>query len=419
LVAESSDVIVILSEDALITYASPAFTRLLGYPEGSLVGTRGFDIIHPDDVEAAANAFVAAHTGQNSASGLQYRVRHFDGSWRWTESHTTNHLDTPGVNGYIVNARDITARHDAIDKLAQAADLLASVMGAAGSEAIIVTDKSGLIVAFSRGAEVLLGYSADEVLGLLNPIAFHLPEQVEAFAAERGLTGEEMFRNGPPSGHSVVHEWIFVRRDGTRFDGSLSVTGRVDSSGTPSGFVGVVRDVTEIRRHEAELTMRADHDGLTGLVNRSHMRALLHEAAAEASWSKPGRVLLFIDLDHFKEVNDTHGHAAGDAVLAGVADRLRENLRSSDLAARIGGDEFMVLLGPTLLDSAATDLARRIVDALTVPFAFEGTQVTIGASVGVATSGAEISPEELLSAADRAAYSAKHAGRGRVVEATD
>lgn len=225
LVAESSDVIVILNEDARIMYASPAFTRLLGYPEDSLVGTLGFDIIHPDDVEAAANAFVAAHTGQNAASG---------------------------------------------------------------SEAIIVTD---------------------------------------------------------------------------------------------------------------------------------NMRALLYEAADEASWSNPGRVILFIDLDHFKEVNDTYGHAAGDAILAGVADRLRENLRATDIAARIGGDEFMVLLGPTLLDTPATDLATRIVDALAVPFTFEGTQVSIGASVGVPTSGAEITPKELLSAADRAAYSAKHAGRGRVVEA--
>ena len=417
LVAESSDVILILTAEGRITYASPAIERLLGYPKQSLIGTLGFDLIHPDDLGSALTAFAAAFTGDNAPGGLQYRVRHADGSWRWAESHTTNHLTTPGVEGFIVNVRDVTARHDANEKMQQASDLLASVMGAAGDEAIIVTDKAGTIVAFSRGAELLLGYTAAEVLGVLNPIVFHVPEEVAALAAELGLTPEEMFIAGPPEGRSLVHEWVFVRHDGSRFDGLLNVTGRLDSNGAPCGFVAVARDITEYRRHHAELTHKAHFDQLTGLANRAYLQVALNEAADDESWRVPGRIMLFIDLDHFKQVNDTLGHAAGDAVLAGVAERVRENLRVADLPARIGGDEFVVLLGPNVSAVSAADVAARIVAALAIPFAIVGTNVTIGASVGLATSNTYDTPEALLLAADTASYSAKHAGRGRVVEA--
>jgi diguanylate cyclase (GGDEF)-like protein/PAS domain S-box-containing protein len=417
LVAESSDVILVLTEEGRISYASPAFEKLLGYPELSMIGTLGFDLIHPDDVDAALTAFAAAFTGHNAPGGLQYRVRHADGSWRWAESHTTNHIATPGVEGFIVNVRDITARHEANAKLEQASDLLASVMGAAGSEAIMVTDTTGTIVAFSRGAETLLGYSADEVLGLMTPSVFHLPEEVAAMPAELGVRADELFIIGPPDGAGRDHEWTLVRRDGSQFNGSLHVSGRVDSNGVPCGLVAVARDITENRRQQAELTHQAHFDQLTGLANRAYLQIALSEAADDDSWSIPGRIMLFIDLDHFKQVNDTLGHAAGDAVLAGVAERLREKLRIADLPARIGGDEFVVLLGPNMSPSAAADVAERIVDALATPFAIVGTNVTIGASVGIATSNVYRTPEALLQAADTASYSAKHAGRGRVVEA--
>jgi diguanylate cyclase (GGDEF)-like protein/PAS domain S-box-containing protein len=417
LVAESSDVILVLSAEGRITYASPAFEKLLGYPEGSMLGSLGFDLIHPDDRDAALVAFGLAFTGDNAPGGLQYRVLHADGSWRWAESHTTNHIGTPGVEGFIVNVRDVTARHEANAKLEQTSDLLTSVMGAAGSEAIMVTDATGTIVAFSRGAETLLGYSADEVLGLHTPKIFHLPAEIGSVTSELGISDDDLFFTSPPGGEGIDREWTLVRRDGSQFNGSLHISGRVDSNGISCGLVAVVRDVTENRRRQAELTQRADFDQLTGLANRAYLQVALAEAADYDSWSIPGRIMLFIDLDHFKQVNDTLGHAAGDAVLAGVAERLRENLRIADLPARIGGDEFVVLLGSNMSPATATEVARRIVVALATPFAIVGTNVTIGASVGMATSNVYHTPDALLHAADTAAYAAKHAGRGRVVEA--
>jgi diguanylate cyclase (GGDEF)-like protein len=231
------------------------------------------------------------------------------------------------------------------------------------------------------------------------------------------MTPEEMFVAGPFPGQTIVREWVCVRRDGSRFDGQLNVSARVDSNGEPCGFVAIVRDVTENRRQKAELAHRAHFDQLTGLANRAHLQVALDEAADDDGWSNPGRFMLFIDLDHFKEVNDTLGHAAGDAVLIGVAERLRENLRVADLPVRIGGDEFVVLMGKNVPAAAATNVAQRIVAALAAPFAIAGTMVTIGASVGMATSKVYDTPEALLRAADTAAYSAKNSGRGRVVEA--
>lgn len=417
LVAEGSDVILVLTAQGTITYASPAIERLLGYRVEDLIGTTAFDLIHPDDHAVVMSAFVAAFTGDNSPDGLQYRVRHCDGSWIWTESHTTNHLETAGVDGFIVNARDITARHVANERIEQASALLASVMGAAANEAIFVTDSTAAIVAFSRGAEVLLGYPADQVIGILHPSAFHESAEVDAVAAELGMTSDALFLHPPPDGQSIVREWVFVRRDRTTFDGALTVSARFDSEGTLCGFLYVAGDVSERRRRDAELTQQARHDPLTGLANRSALHEALSAAIATDDWSDDGRVLLFIDLDHFKAVNDSLGHAAGDAVLVGVSKRLVANLRPADLAVRLGGDEFVILLDAHVSVAMAGDIANRIVDALALPFEFDGHLVSIGASVGLATSRLGVTAEALLLAADSAAYTAKNTGRGRVVEA--
>jgi diguanylate cyclase (GGDEF)-like protein/PAS domain S-box-containing protein len=417
LLAEGSDVIMVLTAQGRITYASPAIERVLGYAVDDLVGTSAFELIHPDDFGRVMEAFGAAFTGENPAQGSQYRVRHTAGRWMWIESHTTNHLHTPGVEGFIVNARDITARHVANEQIELAAALLTSVMSAAANEAIFVTDQSATIVAFSRGAEVLLGYRAGEVVGCLHPRVFHDPVEVAEVAFDLGVTIEELFMLPPPDEKSIVREWVFIRKDGTTFDGALTVSARFDSEGALAGFLYLASDVTERRRRAAELTQQAHHDSLTGLANRIALNEALVAAVSDPAWADLGRNVLFIDLDRFKIVNDTFGHAVGDQVLVGVSQRLERHLRSADLAVRLGGDEFVVLLGPEVSTAAAHDIADRIVGALAEPFVIDGHTIIIGASVGLASSTDGLSAEDLLLAADGAAYAAKGAGRGRVVDA--
>jgi diguanylate cyclase (GGDEF)-like protein/PAS domain S-box-containing protein len=414
LLAEGSDVILIVSAEGVITYSSPSIERVLGYSTDDFVGRDASDLLHPEDVDELVARLAEIVDGAPVGRASQCRVRHGNGSWRWFELLATNHLATPGVDGLIINARDITARHETTEELERAAALLASVMRAAASEAIIVTDSDAGIVAFSRGAETLFGYRTDEVVGVLHPIAFHRLDEVEALAGSLGVTPHALFVHEPPSGQSIVRQCTLVRKDGAQFDGSLSVSARHALDGTLAGFFYLAADVTERLQREESLTRAADHDPLTGLANRNTLQRALGIAVSDDSWRSPGRVMLFIDLDHFKSVNDTFGHAVGDAVLVEVARRLDDALRAGDLAVRHGGDEFVVLLVAGVSPAEGMRVAERIVDAIGSDFDIDGLRVSVGASIGVSVSRAGQTPEQLLLAADAAAYEAKHGGRGRV-----
>ena len=167
----------------------------------------------------------------------------------------------------------------------------------------------------------------------------------------------------------------------------------------------------ELREHQVRLRHQAHFDGLTGLANRTHFHEQV-TAALAASAGTPGTVsLLLIDLDGFKNVNDTWGHAAGDALLAGVADRLRASVRSGDLVARLGGDEFAVLL-PDCAGLEGDQTSQRILRALETPVPIDGEAVRAGASIGVASAEHGDDVESLLRDADLAMYAAKHGGKG-------
>jgi diguanylate cyclase (GGDEF)-like protein len=162
-----------------------------------------------------------------------------------------------------------------------------------------------------------------------------------------------------------------------------------------------------------EAMYRAFHDSLTGLASRALFLDRLHHGLLQAVRTRTNLTLLFIDLDHFKTVNDTLGHSAGDDLLITVAERLRHCLRASDTAARFGGDEFVVLLHATSADSA-TVVAGRIIDAIGAPIIAGGREVFVGASIGIAASDwGTVSADELLRNADVAMYRAKRAGRGQ------
>jgi diguanylate cyclase (GGDEF)-like protein len=177
--------------------------------------------------------------------------------------------------------------------------------------------------------------------------------------------------------------------------------------------------IRERQRLQQELAHQAAHDGLTGLPNRVEAERLLGAALAAAD-AEPGRRvgLLFVDLDHFKAVNDTYGHHAGDHVLQVSAARMTAEVRDADAVCRLGGDEFVVILDPVDSDQVATAIGHRIVESLGRPITYDDRELRIGASVGVAvTEGGATGaagPEELLTRADHAVYRAKAAGRGRI-----
>lgn len=177
------------------------------------------------------------------------------------------------------------------------------------------------------------------------------------------------------------------------------------------GWVDVHEDITERSRQDAKIAHMARHDMLTGLPNR----ALLHERLGQALQCQSETektALLFLDLDRFKEVNDTLGHSIGDSLLKAVAQRLRDCVRKTDTVARVGGDEFVVMLSTTDPSTEPANFAARIIDAVSEPYEIEGHKCSIGTSVGIAISNGDLDHDALVVQADLALYRSKSDGRG-------
>jgi diguanylate cyclase (GGDEF)-like protein/PAS domain S-box-containing protein len=278
------------------------------------------------------------------------------------------------------------------------------------TDAIIVLDTTGRIRYTSQGIEQILGQPADSVVGvhlydLLHPDDLTANEQTRlAFIA-----------NGSDS--QAVTSTVRVRRaDGEWTWIEAVATNRHDVPGI-EGIVINARDITERRQVEAQLRFHALHDALTGLVNRTTFTAHVGNALRRARRAGASFAVMFVDLDNFKYINDTWGHAIGDDLLIGVADRLRDVLRDCDTAARQGGDEFVLLIED--IDSAgqAVAVAERIHAALDRPFTIDGQAHSTAASIGVhivdGTEDATVA--DILRFADIAMYRAKRDGRDRTV----
>lgn len=182
--------------------------------------------------------------------------------------------------------------------------------------------------------------------------------------------------------------------------------------GAVVGVYALTTDATASRLHERSLHALAHTDTLTGLPNRRHFEAGLAGAANAGSEAGRAMALLYLDVDHFKQINDSHGHAVGDAVLVEFAKRLRTSIRSSDLVARLAGDEFTVLLNEVHSQSDVERIAQKIITAMQTPFVLGGLVLPVRTTIGGAlTSMNKVSPNALMEAADRALYTAKNRGR--------
>ena len=206
--------------------------------------------------------------------------------------------------------------------------------------------------------------------------------------------------------------WRHLKADGSEIQ-VLTYGRRVSFDGC-DGFLVAVVDITERRKAEARVAHMAHHDGLTGLANRLMYQERLNQALAQARSDADGGIaVLCIDLDLFKNVNDSFGHPMGDRLLTMVASRMRANVRSSDLVARLGGDEFAIVLAGEIAPNDANDFALRLIQTLSEPYDMDGIEIVIGASVGIALSpGDGDNSEELMRNADMALYRAKNDGGG-------
>jgi diguanylate cyclase (GGDEF)-like protein/PAS domain S-box-containing protein len=281
--------------------------------------------------------------------------------------------------------------------------LLATALEHAG-DAIEITDAEARFRYVNPAFERISGYASGEALGR-TPFSLLMPEGEEA-----------RYRSvqAAAAGGRVWHGVLTARRkDGGLYQQEATLSPVRDASGAISHFVAVKRDITERLRAQERIWHLAHHDELTGLPNRALLHDRLRQALAEVGRHGEPAALLLLDLDRFKDVNDTLGHDAGDALLREVARRLRAGVREGDTVARLGGDEFALVLPRVADAAAAAAVAAELVRAVAEPVARAGGGIHTGASVGVTLSpddGRE--PGQLLKNADIALYRAKAAGRG-------
>ena len=241
---------------------------------------------------------------------------------------------------------------------------------------------------------------------ILRGVDIGLQDFVRGIAGDRYrcivATGESLSEEFRTSG-DVLATW--VAHQAVKLGDGVSVTGR---------------DITQRKLVEAQLRNRAENDVLTGLPNRTLFFERLEQALTKARKDRSSVAVLFLDVDHFKQVNDTHGHAAGDAVLIEFAHRLRNSVRVPDIVARLSGDEFAIMVGELDDIGQVEHVAAHIVDTLAAPFELEDKRLSISASIGISYSaqGRE-SAQSLVGRADRKLYQAKAAGRGRFSSATE
>ncbi|MBC2906111.1 diguanylate cyclase domain-containing protein [Streptomyces cupreus] len=266
-------------------------------------------------------------------------------------------------------------------------------------DVITIISRDGVVLYVSPAIHPVFGYRPEELMGARLPEFCH-PDDLATLQQAESDTGR--------GGHRV--SWQLLTADG-RWRHVESTISR-----HPEGLIFISRDVSEQVRLQAQLEHHAFHDALTGLPNGALFADRVAHALQKRGTDVAPPVLLFVDLDGFKAVNDSAGHATGDALLAHAARRIQSSVRAGDTVARLGGDEFAALLEwkAGTHPSSAEEVATRILSALTKPYRIGSADAVISASIGMAVAVPGISPEELLHQADLAMYAAKAAGKGRI-----
>jgi len=529
LVQHSHDGIVVLTADRGVTFASPSLEHLFGRPASEMIGLSGLELVHPDDLQAAAEALSVTASTVGHRATLQVRVQHADGGWRWVECTAVNLTDNEAVEGVVINIRDITDRREAQESIRESERVFRSLaqssptgvylmlpngectyvnerfqeitgyspddamafgwhrmvhpddreevgavpsldeisreplklefrvvrpdgtvrwvsvstgpmfddsgtfQGSVGTldditdrmeatqdsrrltdifeathDLVAIADRHGALLYLNQAARRFFGVGADDPLDSFDLVGSFGPEMVDRLATQvqPSLEAEGIWFGELP----------IQRPDGTVVPHRAQLLAHRNEHGHAEFFSAMLHDISERKAIEHRLAHQATHDPLTGLPNRTLLLDRLDQALRRARRNQRRVAVLFLDLDHFKVVNDSLGHGLGDRLLISIAGRLQKTLRPADTVARFGGDEFVVLCEDLVSQQDAVAIAERVNDAISGPFVIDDAEVFVGVSIGIAfPDDNEADPETLIRDADAAMYQAKDRGRARWV----
>lgn len=357
--------------------------------------------IHPDDLTPLQQRIERHAEGETADFESELRLRRDDGEWRWVRARgRVIERDASGKPLRLAGTtRDIHALHSAESQSRVAYEVFRSM-----SEAVSVIDLEFRFVAVNPAFARITGYSEGDVLGQPAQILDSSQHSAEFYQRVRGIA----VRNGHWSG-----EMWQRRKDGGEFLSAIELSEVTDARQKRTHFVAVVNDITQRKRAEQELRYLANYDTLTGLPNRTLLSERLSRAIIRARRQQSRVAVLFIDLDHFKDINDSLGHAAGDRLLKAAAARLQSVVGPTDTVARLGGDEFTIIVEDLDSASSVERLARDMLAAFGTPLEVdERHNVSITPSIGISLyPDHAMVPTDLLKFADTAMYQAKSQGR--------
>ncbi|HYM61494.1 MAG TPA: EAL domain-containing protein [Thermoanaerobaculia bacterium] len=391
-----------VNNDGVVEFVNDRFCEMVGYTREELIGRRA-DMIaaFPEDVETIQSKHELRLWGVSDQ--YEIRVRRKDGRIIWVEIGGAPVTDASGhVVGSIGVHDDITERRRAEEALRES-EARYRLMAENSTDMISRSTAEGIILYASDAARTLMGYEPAELAGRS---VFDLIVPGDRSDVRRAGAGLKSL--APMTFSYRVH-----RKDGATVWFESTSRALIDpTTGLIQEIVSVTRDISERKKAEEQIEYQAYHDALTGLPNRLLFRDRLTVALARARRQNQNAAVMFLDLDRFKVVNDTLGHSFGDELLKAIAERLRRSLREADSIARMGGDEFTILLTDLASGEDAAMIAEKLLEAIAQPLLLEGQQLFLTTSIGIAvfpTDGE--TAETLLRSADSAMYRAKDSGR--------
>ncbi|MCL5292609.1 MAG: PAS domain S-box protein [Actinobacteria bacterium] len=386
----SQDLIFSVRKDGTFSYFNPRLEKITGYTPDQIRGRPFLEFIPEHRKELMKEKWVEINKG--IAQTYETEIVKADG----TLAHvlvSTSIME--GFDEFLVVLKDITERKQAEEELEFESLLLDSAI-----DSFFVHDFEGKMIYVNEAAYKTRGYSKEELLAI-SLQKLDAPEYAKLIKPRM----EALIKTG-----SAIFESAHLRKDGSVLP--VEVHARIVEYGGRKVVAAIVRDVTERKKAEETIKRMAYYDPLTDLPNRMLFNDRLTVALAHAHRNQEMLSLVFLDLDRFKTINDTLGHVVGDQLLRGVADRLRELVREDDTVARLGGDEFTLVLTQVGREEDVVKVAQKVIEAFKSPFSFDGHELHITTSMGIALYPIDgEDAETLLKNADTAMYRAKEKGR--------